>query len=387
MEKEYKMADETKVEKTAEEIAATTAKAEQVVADKKLEATVKEGLSKAFTDSNSTPAEEPKPAEESDGTDESTPDEPAEESDDADDSTPGEEPEPAEGDEPEEDASTPEKTPADTGEVKIPDQYIRAAIHQKWSIGDIKELQEANPKLALKTFKKLYDDTNRLSQEFASIGRKRMEDARKPVEKKAEEKPKDFAIDLTKVKAEYGDDPIVGVVEALAEHNAELMKKLEQVVPVAKPSGKSEAEIRAEIRENQAVEKQVNAFFGDRTMELYTDFYGTVSKGSVDWSSLTGEQQTNRMTVLNLADQICIGAQSQGKNMTVEEAMEKAHLIVSARVLESIVREDIKKQVSKFSKAKTLHPHATTTVADSNKPKTEEELNAKVALGLKKVFG
>jgi hypothetical protein len=353
-----------------------------------LETNVEKGLAKAFPDPDSTPQEETKATDETEETEESTSQEEAtEETEETDESTSTEEkPEAAESDEePDKDKSTPQDTAADTGEVKIPEAYIRAAIHQKWSAEDIKELQKSNPDLALRTFKKMYEDTNKLSQEYAAIGRKRAEEAKKQPEKKTEEKVEASAVDLTKLKQEYGDDPIVGVVETLAKQNAALLAKLEQVVPGNKPSTKSEAEIRAEIRENQAIEGQINTFFGDKSMAIYSDFYGEVPKGA-DWSKLTGEQQSNRMTVLNLADQICIGAQAQGKDMTVDEAMEKAHLIASSRFMETAVREDIKKKAVKFSKAKTLHPHATQTV-DSDKPKTEEELNAKVALGLKKVFG
>ena len=53
----------------------------------------------------------------------------------------------------------------------IPDNHYRAAVHQGWKPEDIKELYDSNPKLALKTLKKIHEDSHQVSQVFALKGR------------------------------------------------------------------------------------------------------------------------------------------------------------------------------------------------------------------------
>lgn len=369
-------------------------KAEKIVADEELENKTTERLTKAFSGKDvSTPDDKPAdkkgkskkttPDEESavdeDEPDESTPekdeDKPADESDDVvvdDEDVSADEKDESEKDEPDE--STPEDT------LDIPEPYVRAAIHSEWTLDEIKTLAKKDPELALKTCKKLYDTVNKSSAEFASFGRKRITDQTKQPVKKEEPVVTKTSIDLKKLKEEYGDDPIVGVVEKLIEQVKELTPV---VTDTEKKSVLSADQVRTQIREEDSLRVQLNAFFADDNMELYNEFYGTVPKGQTVWDKLTTEQQQHRWDVINLADQICHGAISLGKEITVEDAMNRAHLSMSQSVLEKAVRDDLKKKVK--SRTKTLQPKSSIPVKVSTQ-KSEQDLETKVAGKLASVF-
>ena len=98
-----------------------------------------------------------------------------------DDSTPEEKPADETDDDTEtESDSTPEEKPADEEKVgddeikEIPDSYYRAAIHQGWKPEEIEELYKEKPELALKTFGNLLTSTNKLSSQFAELGRAKL---------------------------------------------------------------------------------------------------------------------------------------------------------------------------------------------------------------------
>ena len=68
---------------------------------------------------------------------------------------------------------------------------------------------------------------------------------------------------------------------------------------------------------------------------MYDDFYGALSKDAKNWDTLTQDQKVNRWNVLQMADQMFIGATSQGRDMDVNEALTLAHLSVSETMREN----------------------------------------------------
>jgi hypothetical protein len=374
-------------------------KAEKIVADEELENKTTGRLAKAFGEKDvSTPDD--KPADKKGKSKKTTPDEElAVDEDEPDESTPKEdEDKPADesGDEDvvvdDEDVSTDEKDESEKDEsdestsedkLDIPEPYVRAAIHSEWTLDEIRTLAKKDPELALKTCKKLYDTVNKSSAEFASFGRKRITDQVKQPVKKEESKTTvtETPIDLKKLKEEYGDDPLVDVVE-------KLVKRVEELTPVTTSLETKEVpsvdQVRAQIKTEDSLRVQLNTFFADDSMKLYNEFYGIVPKGEIIWDKLTTEQQQHRWDVINLADQICHGAISLGKEITVEDAMNRAHLSMSQSVLEKAVRDDLKKKVK--SRTKTLQPKSSIPVKVTAQ-KSEQDLETKVAGKLTSVFG
>ncbi|KKM16190.1 hypothetical protein LCGC14_1688330 [marine sediment metagenome] len=264
----------------------------------------------------------------------------------------------------------------------ISDAYRRAAIHRGWTDEEVDELYKSNPELCEKTLAKVHEEVNRASKDFAAIGRGIKEQATKAeqivqpaVQPVAPVQPVAAAIDLTKLRDRYGaDDPMITVVEAMQQRavaaeqaTATLKAELEQ------QRTEQPQQVSAAVeRERQALGQQINTFFNDEAAKLYNDFYGTVEKGA-NWNdTLIPGQVANRWAVVEMADQIFAGAESLGRAIEFEEAMQLAHMSVSAPMKERVVREQITKDVTKRSKSLTLKP-STTTKAEAT-TKTEAGL-------------
>jgi len=260
--------------------------------------------------------------------------------------------------------STPDETSADSEGSKkgIPDAYYRAAKHQGWSDDDIAALHKANPALAEKTFAKLYDSTNKLSREFSAIGRAKLQ-AKKAQPAKTEPtgtepKKSEFKkIDIDKLRKDYDNDPIVELVAQMQDQFEQLHSKLDkEPAKTEETPAISEQELRAKIQEEAAMEQQIEQFFNADDLKQYKEFYGDLPKNARNWDILSTQQKTNRWEVLQRADEILIGAEAQGREMGIDEALKLAHLIISEPMREKVIRENIKAKVVKRQKSLTLKP-------------------------------
>ena len=260
----------------------------------------------------------------------------------------------------------------------ILDAHYRAAIHQGWSDDDIKTLYKANPALAEKTFAKLLDTTNRLSREFSAIGRAKLQvsksDAQpEPARKTEPTKPEFKKVDIEKLRKQYDDDAIVDVVAQMQDQIEQLHEEASKRPEPASDPQAQERVIRAKVQEEAAMEQQIGQFFGGSDLKGYNEFYGKVLKNSSDWNNLSIDQKKNRMDVLNMADQIIIGAEAQGRDMSIDDALNLAHLSISEPVREKVIRETIKTKVVKRAKSLTLKPSGKAAVKNDG-PKTAQEL-------------
>lgn len=328
--------------------------AEAIAAEEKLETDTQSRLDKLFKDGetvdeveedDSTPepesaVDEPKPA--TDKTDEAEP-KPAKE---AEVKPPVPMPE-----------AKPAEEPAKPADVKpLPDAYVRAAIHQGWTQKEVEEQYKLNPEITTRTLGKLYESTNRLSKDYAEFGRaKKAAQTSAPTPSPAPAAAPAPAApvvdpDIAAVRAAYGDDPIVKVVEGLT---AKL--KAYESKPVAAPEPAA-APVNTEAM--SAIRQEVDTFFTDPTIKSYSELYGgnSIKLGEKNWDGLTDAQKKARWDVLGIAQDILVGAVAQGREMTVPEALEKAHLIVSEPVREKVVRNDLMAQVVKRAKGLTLKP-------------------------------
>jgi len=255
----------------------------------------------------------------------------------------------------------------DTDETPpISDAYRRAATHRGWTDEEIDALHESNPDLCDKTLSRVYEEVNRASKDFAAIGRQRKEQEVK-VEAPATTlvpapAPPTTAIDMTKLREDVGpDDPVVEAIELMqkqieaaqsetAQFKAELQQqRIEQPQQVS----------AAVERERQALGQQIDTYFTGES-KLYGDFYGAVAKEDKDWGNLTPGQIANRVAVVEMADQIVMGATTLGREMDFAEGLQLAHMSVSAPLRERVAREKITKEVTKRSKSLTLKPSAAT---------------------------
>jgi len=276
------------------------------------------------------------------------------------------------------------------GDIEIPDAYIRAAIHQKWSKEVVDDLVKYNPELALKTLENLYLSTNNASREWSAIGRAEIEAERKqvetPVETVEQEDPNTTAL-ITKLEKEYPDDPLIDVVIAGLK-NKPKPQPVKQV-PQQQQSYET-ATARANVAGNLAIDQRVNAFFSADVMTPYEKFYGKLELGQIP-EDLTNGQQLNRLTVLQEAEFIMAGHNSRGQAIEVEQAMEKAHYIVTEPVRKQVIRDGLKATTMKRKKSMTLRPSDSKRTGDSlnagsSKPRNRSELEQSVQANLDKVF-
>jgi len=406
-------------EKTKEQIAAeaeATAATELADAAVEAEASLEEITEKRLEQTFETHEPLEKSAEPKSETDEPTPKEEeksAESSDDDDEPTPAEK---AEEDkieaelkaakEAEEDTSVTDEEGKATdeeagkaetkGEEKVPElseAYYRAAIHMGWTDEDIKASLATNPKLATKTFANIYESVNRSSEEFAKFGQaKREADAKlaeKPEPSKQETSEYKSAVDIEQLRKDNPGDPMVDLIEAQDAQNKLMFDKINAMetaepVDIDTRTGTTTAtEQRALNQESAAIQQQIEGFFNGDVVKPYAEFYGVIPKDG-NWDSLTPGEKANRWAVIEMMDQMIVGAESFGKVMEIDEAIRRAHLSVSEPLREKVIREGIMGKVVKRSGGITLKPSSTAKPANTA-PQTQGELLSVTEERLKKI--
>jgi hypothetical protein len=274
------------------------------------------------------------------------------------------------------DKSTPESKEGEGQESDkpaIPDNYFRAAQHQGWTPERISKLYDADPEGTVEFLKKVYEDTNSLNGQFAELGRKKI--ALEQVEVKAKAEPQDAKpeLDLAKLRERYEDDPVGVMLDIVKAQTPKLQEQ-----PAVQPAQTNQRE------EDVAVAQQLQTFFTGKDLDAYQDFYGSPDeKNPYDWSKTTPGQAANRQAVINEADAIIAGCELQGRQISVAEALEAAHLRVSAPIAEKVVREQLVKQVKKRSKGITLKPSSSQGVAAGSKVEEKSEAKAIETAGAK----
>lgn len=326
--------------------------------------------------------------------DDSTPEkEPAEKDDDLDGPTPEETKIEAEekldkDDKVSEEGKSKVKEEKKTEVPQLSESYYRAAIHAQWRPEEIKEFYEANPKLAIKTFGGIYESLNRASKDFAALGRVKKEQVVKQPPKPEVKKSEFKGIDVAKLREQYPDDPVVDLVQSIQDQNKVLFEKVQTLeetgsAPVTgQPSSEQKGVSNQEVA---AIEQQIETYFRGDELKKYKDFYGEVPVDAVDWNSLTPGQKMNRWTVIEMMDQMIVGAITCGQDMKIDEALRRAHLCVTEPLREQIIRDDIKAKVEKRSSGISLKP-SSTGQPEKTKPETKQDLEDATTERLKKVF-
>lgn len=296
------------------------------------------------------------------------------------------EPEPTDGGEPTLSEPSGEAAGTEPEKPPLPDNYFRAAQHQGWEPEEIAEFYNKDPEKAVKTFGKIYESTNNLSQQFAAAGRAAIELQKKtqPViqSQVVEQKP---IMDVEKLRKQYEDDPFGAMVELVKG----VTQKPEPVPQATQIPQTVATTNRQTFEEDMAVLQQLNQFYGAEDMKAYESFYGAAKSADgvplYDWRVLTPGQQANRQAVVDLADRILAGVELQGKQMSVAQGLELAHLSVTSSMTEQVVRDKLVSAVKKRSKGITLKPSGAKTSSDGvagGGQKTEEQatINAEARL-------
>ncbi len=319
---------------------------------------------------------EPEPEPEESTLEPESKEEPAEEPEEEPDTTP----EPEGGEEKE--GSKDKEDPPEADD--IPDGYIRAAKGQGWSDEDITDELKANPDRARRLFQNAYETSNKATRDFAAIGRAQAEATRqKATEQARVEAPeiKDFmTLDEIKTAAD-GDAAVEAILKGankMIKDQATTLAKQSQPGPAANDlefakSDQTAATARANAAADANALVTIDQFFAADDMKSYTDFYGTIKPGQ-DTNDITPRQRDHRIEVLQTANQLIIGKASQGIQITENEALGDAHLLVTDSMRETMIANEISKSLKK--RTKTLRPSdskKTKASGDTTKAKTREQ--------------
>lgn len=303
--------------------------------------------------------------------------------------------------EPEDDSddSTPDDstTKDDSGkkEVSIPDAYVRAAIHRGWKQDVIDELVENNPELAKKTLESLYLDVNNASKEWSAIGRAvrdrelEKQNLETTVEQTVDKTDLDVSPMVKKLRESYTDDPMIDAVVKVLEDTTKMANAKPQV-PVQQGQDQYQtATARADASANAAIDQRVNNFFNADIMAPYGKFYGKIELGQ-SIKDLSSGQQENRWAVLDNAEMIMVGHRMRGIDLKTEEALEKAHFMVTEPVREQVIRDNLRTTATKREKSMTLKPSKSKRSSrdeSQGKPKNRKEFIRKVEQKMASVPG
>ena len=264
----------------------------------------------------------------------------------------------------------------------LPNAYKRAAIHQEWTEEEIDEFYNADPEKALKTFAKLHESNNKLSQKFSEFGNlQAQQEQQAETQRLADEEarasthiqPKSTTpVDMSELKRVYGNDPIVDIVQSLSDKISDMTTQKPVEKPYVPPVHYQPPVQKQPVYDENAAFRTLDSFFASETAKDYTQFYGE----SPDWNKLTQGEFANRRAVVQLAGSIVAGASMKGENMSDEIALEKAHLIVSQPYLEKAIVADIHKQLQKRGNSMTIRTNATGSGPVDSSQKTGSQLTA-----------
>lgn len=250
---------------------------------------------------------------------------------------------------------------ADTQDQKpaIPDNYYRAAIHAGWKPERIDKLYQSDPEGTLEFLKENHEKVNNLTNQFSLVGRKARE-----LEEKPPAKPEP-TVNVEDFRKAYEEDPAAAIAEALNKV---------QTAPVIQQQPAKQDDQQASLT---AIET-MNNFFIAADMEGYKDFYG--ESKSLQWNDVTPGQYANRIAVVNRADEILAGAAFLKTNVTVREAIERAHMQITSPIVEKVIRNKIISQVKKKASGVTLRPAKSKSVVPTGTKGqlTEQEIEEKV---------
>ncbi len=265
--------------------------------------------------------------------------------------------------------------------IELPDAYYRAAVHRGWKPEEIKEFFGASPELAKRTFANIYEGVNQSSKEFADLGRLKLEQQRQPEKIKESPDTSSKGVDVDKLRETYGkEEPLVDVIVEMQKQNKLLVEQNEKQT--------SQQQTRVSDKELKVLGEQIDGFFADDDLKLYEDFYGpgkNATGGMTQPNELTPGNRANRAALLELGDQLIAGTALQGREISVSEALNLAHLSITAPIKEQKIREDIMSKVVKRSKSITLKGKGKKTV-EADKPLSGTALESKTARAIKKLL-
>ena len=267
----------------------------------------------------------------------------------------------------------------------LPENYFQAMRHVGWESEKIKKTFEKDPEQALKDFKFYHDSQNYITQQTSDLGRTQKAATERATEEavKKEEKSEFKGVDLKAVEDEFGEDnpAAVAIIKALNDGQKVMYDEIQSLK-------QQQVQQQGPSDEERTIWNTIVTHFDSDSMKGFGEFYGKIEDGKNWDQSLTGAQFQTRMKVIHEADAYCAGMKLQGKDVEFSEALRRAHLVVSAPIQETILREELHSKIKKRSKGITVKTSGRKAADDTSKEdKSEKGLIARTKQRMKKLTG
>lgn len=259
----------------------------------------------------------------------------------------------------------------DDGSVMLPSGHRRAALARGYTNEEIDYFLESDPKEAVARLEKVYNEWQETSVRYSDAGRKlraaqqyateRGEDKEVKVASKAATDEPLIPIDAKALVEKYGQEDLINEIVG------PLNKSIAHSNAVAERLAKSEEFLRS-TQEN-ALGDAIQEFFTSKDMEPFKKTFGTVG-------NLTEKQVASRTELLGQADILSAGALDHGSEISIREALERAHMIVSHTSIDETIRQKIHAGMKK--RTKTVRSSHKKT-APGSEEKTMDSLEKQVA--------
>lgn len=255
----------------------------------------------------------------------------------------------------------------------LPDAHRRSLHAYGWKDEDIDSELKARPEDFLRTSERLHANRNAEVAGWAMAGRQAravsppQPDVSEPV---TDATPHPAVIDISKLKAEHGDDSLIDAI--VGPVNAALAVMTEATK--AQAAREQETEVRIFMQ-------KVGKFFGSSELKTYLPFYGDDAVGQP-----SEDQFGRRNAVLEMADAVRSGATLQGRNMSIEEALMIAHDSVSNEYQQQAAQTALQKAAKKRNAGITMKPASRRTLPASGGPIDRAELENRVRANMAIAF-
>lgn len=271
-------------------------------------------------------------------------------------------------------AAKPEQT--GTQAPTLPAAYIRTLKAYEWTDEEIAQNLKVLGSKFVETAAKLHNNRNAEVSKWADAGRQAKAAQQQQQTQQTQTIPTTLTplkpFDITALKEHYGDDKFITEFEKMNT----MVAQVNAILPAVQ-----EVQQRSQTAELETLVRQIDGFFGGKELEPFKGVYG-------DATSIASNktQQEARNKVLEMADALRVGAEIQGRPLSLGEALTLAHDSLSSGYKVQAVRTTIQKQLKTRNKGITQAPRNRAANPDG-KNGTRTGLERRVAAGLAKAFG
>jgi hypothetical protein len=253
------------------------------------------------------------------------------------------------------DAQAPKKDDAEA--VTLSAVLRHAAKRAGMEDGEIEAFYKENPEIAERTFQRLYQSYNNLTNEYAKLGQ-------------GENAPLPGRDDEVHPPARRPVPPSGNVLEQI--YGSEQLADFEQdygkgfnekvLAPLLGHFNDTFGSAKQYYEEQQDI--QLSMLVDNYFSGLEKPFQSLYGSGK----NVDATQRKNRIDCADLADQIVAGAAKRGMRMPVEEALERANLSYSSPHMQELERKRITQQVKERSRQISHRPRQRRTPESSGGP-------------------